>query len=44
MRELVVHEETDMTWIRDALMNGSLLVVTDGLYDRGKAKDVSGSG
>jgi hypothetical protein len=44
MWEHVTHEEINMTWICEAMMNGSLLAVTDGSYDRDRAKDVSGSG
>jgi hypothetical protein len=44
MWEHVTHEELDMTWICDAMMNGSLLAVTEELYDRDRANNVSGSG
>jgi hypothetical protein len=44
MWEYVTHEETDMSWLRDAMSNGSLLAVTDGSYDRGRANNVSRSG
>jgi hypothetical protein len=44
MWEYVTHEETDMSWLQDAMSNWSLLAVTDGSYDRGRANDVSGSG
>ena len=34
----------DPTWIAQALANGTLICVTDGSYDRRKAKDLSGAG
>jgi hypothetical protein len=44
MWEHVKNEDSDMSWVRDAMVNGMLLAVTDSLYDRERAKDVSGSG
>ena len=35
----VKDEDSDMSWVRDAMVNGTLLAVTDGLYDRERAKD-----
>ncbi len=43
MWEHVKDENSDMSWVWDAMVNGMLLAVTDGLYDRERAKDVSGS-
>jgi hypothetical protein len=40
----VKDEDSDMSWVRDAMVNGALLAMTDSLYDRGRAKDVSGLG
>jgi hypothetical protein len=44
MWEHVKDEDSDMSLVWDAMVNGTLLAVTDGLYDRERAKDVSGSG
>jgi hypothetical protein len=44
MWEHVKDEDSDMSWVRDTMVNGMLLAVTDGSYDRERAKDVSGSG
>ncbi len=33
-----------MSWARDAMINGTLIAVTDRLYERERAKDVSGLG
>ncbi len=44
MWEHVKDEDSDMSWVRYAMVNGTLLAVTDGLYDRDRAKDVSGLG
>ena len=41
MWEHVKDEDSDMSWVRYAMVNGTLLAVTDGLYDRERAKDVS---
>jgi hypothetical protein len=44
MWEHVKDEDSDMSWVRDAMVNGTLLAMTDGSYDRERAKDVSGLG
>ncbi len=44
MWEHVKDEDSDMSWVRDAMVNGMLLAVTEGLYDWERAKDVSGLG
>jgi hypothetical protein len=44
MWEHVKDEDSDMSWACNAMINGTLIAVTDGLYDRERAKDVSGSG
>jgi hypothetical protein len=36
--------DANVDWIRDALVNGTFVGVTDGSYDREKAMKVSGSG
>jgi hypothetical protein len=36
--------DTDVEWVRDALINGTFIGVTDGSYDREKAKTVSCTG
>jgi hypothetical protein len=35
----VKDEDSDMSWVRDVMVNGTLLAVTDGSYDRERAKD-----
>ncbi len=44
MWEHVKDENSDMSWARDAMINGTLIAVTDGSYDRERAKDASGLG
>jgi hypothetical protein len=44
MWEHAKDEESDMSWVRDAMVNGTLLAVTDSSYGRERAKDVSRSG
>jgi hypothetical protein len=44
MWEDVKEGDTDMEWVRDALINGTFIGVTDGSYDREKAKTISGTG
>jgi hypothetical protein len=44
MWEHVKDEDPDMSWACNAMIDGTLIAVTDGLYDRERAKDVSGSG
>jgi hypothetical protein len=44
MWEHVKDEESDMSWACNAMINGVLIAVTDGSYDRERAKDVSRSG
>jgi hypothetical protein len=44
MWEHVKEEEPDMTWVCDAMVNGTLLAVTDRSYARDRARDVSGLG
>ena len=41
MWDNIKEEESDMSRVRDATIGGMLLAVTDGSYDREKAKDVS---
>ncbi len=36
--------DTNVEWVRDALINGTFIGVTDGSYDREKAKTISGTG
>ncbi len=43
MWEHIVEGDIDVEWIRDALVNGTFLAVTNGSYDREKANTVSGS-
>jgi hypothetical protein len=40
----VKDEESNMSWAHDTMINDMIIAVTDGSYDREKAKDVSGSG
>ncbi len=42
MWEYIKEKEADMVWLRDALTNGMLIGITDGSYDRHKAKSCSG--
>jgi hypothetical protein len=44
MWEHIKDEESDMSWARNAMINGMIIAVTDRSYDRERAKDVSGSG
>ncbi len=44
MWEHIVEGNIDVEWIRNALVNGRFLAVTDGSYDRENANTVSGSG
>jgi hypothetical protein len=44
MWEDVKEGDTDMKWVRDALINGTFISIADGSYDRKKAKTVSGTG
>ncbi len=44
MWEYIKEKECDTEWLKDALINGSLIGVTDGSYDRHKAKFCSGLG
>jgi hypothetical protein len=44
MWEHVKDEDSDMSWARNTMVNGTLIAVTDGLFDRERAKDVSRSG
>jgi hypothetical protein len=41
MWEHIKDEDSDMSWARDAMIKGTLVAVTDGLYDRERAKDMS---
>jgi hypothetical protein len=42
--EDVKEGDTDVEWVRDALINGTFIGVTEGSYNRKKAKTVSGTG
>jgi hypothetical protein len=44
MWEDVKEGDTNVEWVRDALINGTFIGVTDGSYDREKAKTISGTG
>jgi hypothetical protein len=44
MWEYIKEKECNTVWLKDALTNGTLIGVTDGSYDRHKAKSCSGSG
>jgi hypothetical protein len=44
MWEYIKEGETNMLWLRDTLINGTLIGVTDGSFDRHKAKSCSGLG
>ncbi len=44
MWEYIKEKEVDTVWLRDALTNGTLIGVTDGSYDKHKAKSCSGLG
>ncbi len=44
MWEDVKEGDTNVEWVRDALINGTFIGVTDGSYNREKAKTVSGTG
>jgi hypothetical protein len=41
MWEHVKDEESDMSWACNTMINGTIIAVTDGSYDRERAKDVS---
>jgi hypothetical protein len=41
MWEHVKDEDSDTSWARNAMINGMLIAVTDGLYDKERAKDLS---
>jgi hypothetical protein len=36
--------DTNVEWVRDTLINGTFIGITDGSYNREKAKTVSGTG
>jgi hypothetical protein len=42
--EYIKDEDSNISWAHDPMIKGTLIAVTDGLYDRERAKDVSGSG
>ncbi len=44
MWEYIKEKEGDTEWLKDALINGTLVGVTDGSYDRHKAKSCSSLG
>ncbi len=44
MWEYIKEKEHNTEWLKDVLINGMLIGVTDGSYDRHKAKLCSGSG
>ncbi len=44
MWEHVKDENSDMSWACNAMVNGTLIAVIDGSFDRERATDVSGSG
>jgi hypothetical protein len=44
MWEDIKEGDTNMEWVRDALINGTFIGITDGSYNREKAKTVSGTG
>ncbi len=44
MWEYIKEKECNTEWLKDALINGSLIRVTDGSYDRHKEKSCSGLG
>jgi hypothetical protein len=44
MWQYVKEGEVDVVWIHTALVNGTLIGVTDGSYDKIKASMVSGAG
>ncbi len=44
MWEHVKDEDSDMSWACNVMVNGTLIAVTDGLFDRERAKDMSGLG
>jgi hypothetical protein len=44
MWEYVKEGEMDILWLKDALTTGTLVGVTDGSYNRHKAKSCSGAG
>ncbi len=44
MWEHVKDGESDISWASNAMINGMIIAVTDGSYDRERAKDVSGLG
>ena len=44
MWEHVKDEDSNLSWAHNAMVNGTLIAVTDGSFDRERAKDVSGLG
>jgi hypothetical protein len=44
MWEYIKEGETDVSWLKDMLTTGTLVGVTDGSYDRHKAKSCSRAG
>jgi hypothetical protein len=44
MWEYIKEGETDVSWLKDTLTTGTLVGVTDGSYDRHKAKSCSRAG
>jgi hypothetical protein len=36
--------EEDLGWLAEALTSGTLVCVTDGSYDRARARNISGAG
>ena len=44
MWEHVIGEDEDMVWLVEAFKNGTAIMVTDGSFDRKRAKNVSGAG
>jgi hypothetical protein len=44
MWEHVKDEDSNMSWAHDAMVNGTLIAVTDRSFDRERVKDVTGSG
>ncbi len=44
MWEHIKDEESNVSWAHNAMINGTIIAVTDGLYDRERAKDMSGLG
>ena len=40
----IVNEQQDLQWLVDTVKNNTIIGVTDGLYDRNFAPDISGAG